>query len=171
MKIVVNIGRFFLSVINMVLLIAIILNIGVILSTRVFKKDYASLLDYTYYIVKENNSTLGLNKNDLLLIDMRVILEKDDIVMYKSNNGYKLDRVIEIDKEVTLNNNEKVPKTDIVGKNIKCIKRVGSILAFILKPIALVLFIIILTVTTIIQNSLNKKVKKENPKPNFNQTI
>lgn len=171
MKIVVNIGRFFLSVINMVLLIAIILNIGVILSTRVFKKDYASLLDYTYYIVKENNSSLGISKNDLLLIDMRVIVEKDDIVMYKSNNVYKLDRITEIDKEVTLNNNETVPKTDIVGKNIKCIKTVGSILEFILKPIALILSIIILTVTTIIQNSLNKKVKKENPKPNFNQTI
>lgn len=174
MKTISNMGIFLvkllLNIISVILLLIIILNIGVILETRVMKADYPSLLDYTYFIVESDNKNLNLNEGDLLLIDMRVTVEKEDLVMYKNELGYHIEKVSEVDKEVTLSNNETIPKEQIAGKQIKQLAGMGTTLESILKPMTLIISIVLLTVTSIIQSFINKKTKKENPKPNFNQT-
>lgn len=161
--------RLILGITNTILILMIIINLSVLLSTKILKDKHPSLLDYTYYIVTENNSKFGFTKGDLLLIDMREVINKDDIIMYKNKSGYHIEKVEISENEVTLTNDEKIPKEDVIGKKINSFKKLGAILETILKPIALIIAIILLTITSIIQSLINKNTKKVNPKPNFNQ--
>ena len=163
-----------LFIINLLLSLVVIINIIVLISTRLFKNDYPTLLDYTYYSVKENNSFLGIKKDDFLLIDTRKTILQDNIVMYEENKQPKLAKVKESTEETSvLTDNQKetnITNETIIGTVIKKIPKAGLVLDKLLESTVFIISIAILIVTSIIQNFINKVKRKYNQEnPDFTQ--
>lgn len=163
-----------LSIVNIVLIIIIVLNLLILLSDKVLQKPYPKLLDYTYIIVKEDNSYLNIKKDDLLLIDTRKALEIGNTVMYPEINTIFLGKIKDVNEpNTTIENNGKkltIRADAVLGTVIKTIPNAGDLLNKILQTKNFITTIFILIVISIFQNILKKglKAKKDN-KPDFNQ--
>lgn len=169
---VVGLFKIILSLINIILTLVIILNILFLLSTKVLKNEYPTILDYTYYVVEEANSSLNLNKGNLLIIDTRTSPDPEDIIVYQSENKLNYGRVTESDNySATINKNGtnlKIDNESILGIILLNIPEAGTITNQILTTKALIISIVAITITGVLQGLLNKKHKKDNqPKPDF----
>ena len=115
---------------------------------------------------------LGINKGDLLILDIRKAFKSNDIVYYRDYDEYKLGRIKEIIVENVLVKNDELEENTtkglVEGTLIITIKKLGTYVSMIFQPISLAISIVILTIVTIFQNFINKKTKqgKEN-KPDF----
>ena len=173
MKNLILISRKIISVINVLLVIIIILNIFNLLLTKLQDADYVSFLDYTYLIVEENDEYLGLNIGDLLFTDLNQAGEKEELILYKQES-IEVGEITEIGTEHIIVKNEKneveIEKELVIGKVIKVIPILGSILNILLKPISLIIMIVILILTSISSSLLKKQKEKLEPKkPEFSK--
>ncbi len=171
-KNLIRIVKLLLGVINVVLIIIIILNSLLILSSKVLKNEYPTILDYTYYVAKENVSDLSVNKDNLLIVDTRSSALENDTIIYQENNKYVFGKVSESDNySATIKNNEankKIDNENILGIVVLNIPEIGNIINKVLTIKSLIISIIILTISGLIENLLNKKIKKDNnSKPDF----
>ncbi len=169
---IVGLLKIILSLINLVLAIVIILNILLLMSSRVLKNAYPSILDYTYYVVEEKNSSLNLDKGNLLIIDTRTTADSEDIIVYQNND--KLDYAIVTESDnysATINENGediKIDNESILGIVKINIPEAGTIANQILTIKGLIISVMAITITGIIQGLLTKKSKKDNQvKPDF----
>lgn len=172
-NLVVRILKIILSLINIILTLVIILNILFLLSTKVLKNEYPTILDYTYHVVEEPNSSLNLNKGNLLIIDTRTSPDPEDIVVYQSENKLNYGRVTESDNYSATTNengtNLKIDNESILGIILANIPKAGTITNQILTTKALIISIVAITITGVLQGLLIKKHKKDNQsKPDFN---
>lgn len=166
---IVGITKIILSVINIILIIIIVLNILLLISEKVLKSEYPCILDYTYFVSEENISNLNINKGNLLLVDTRTSSDPNDIIVYKENNELRYGKVIESDNySATIENNKKINNEDIIGIILINIDKVGTIVNNLLTIKALIISIIVITITGILQSFLSKKKKRDNQeKPDF----
>lgn len=167
--------KIILSLINASLILIIVLNILLILSDKVLENPYPSIMDYTYLTIAKNDKYLGLNKGDLLILDIRKTFTNNDIVYYREDNDkYELGKVMEIVVEnVKVKNQEKEDNTTkglVEGTVIFRIEKLGAIISNVFQPLGLGISIVILIITTILQNFINKKTKKsKEEKPDFSK--
>lgn len=170
-NLITSILKIILGIINISLIIIIVLNILLLLSEKVLKNEYPTILDYTYFVTEDSITNLNINKGNLLLVDTRTSSDPNDIIVYKENNKLKYGKVIESDNySATIQNNAKIANEEIVGIVIFNINNIGVIITKLLSISSLIASIVILIITSIIQSLLNKKEKKDNqPKPNFDQ--
>ena len=173
MKNLILISRKIISVINVLLVIIIILNIFNLLLTKLQDAQYVCFLDYTYLIVEENDEYLGLNIGDLLFTDLNQAGEKEELILYKQES-IEVGEITEIGTEHIIVKNEKneveIEKELVIGKVIKVIPILGSILNILLKPISLIIMIVILILTSISSSLLKKRKEKLEPKkPDFSK--
>lgn len=177
MKIITNIGvtlaKIILSLVNAVLILIIVINILLLLSEYALKNPYPSIMDYTYLTITSSDKVLGINKGDLLILDTRKAFTNNEVVYYREDNDKtELGKVTEINiSRVTIKNSRKEDNTTkglVIGTVIVTIPKAGAIVDIIFKPTGLIVSIIILIITTILQNLLSKKTEKDNqPKPDF----
>lgn len=173
-KIGIAIIKALIGIITAILILIIVLNILLILSEKVLKDPLPSIMDYTYVTIDNNDQVLGLNKGDLLLLDTRKTFANNDIIYYKTDNSYKLGKIVEINgNDVKINTIESTTTTtrgSVLGTKIASIPYIGNIIKILLQPISLIVAIIILIITSIIQNLIAKKTKGENQeKPDFSK--
>lgn len=172
-KVFTTLAKIILSIVNAILILIIVINILLLLSEHALKNAYPSIMDYTYLTVKENDKVLGLNKGDLLILDTRRAFTVNEIVYYQEDeNKTELGKVTEINvSRVTIKNNKKEDNTTkglVIGSLVVTIPKAGTIVDIIFQTKGLIVSIIILIITTILQNLLIKKTKKDNqPKPDF----
>lgn len=164
--------KILLGLMETILILVIVINILLILSDKVLKKPYPSIMDYTYLTIKKSDKYLGINKGDLLILDIRKAFKSNDIVYYRDYDEYKLGKIEEIIVENVLVKNDELEENTtkglVEGTLIITIKKLGTYVSMIFQPISLAISIVILTIVTIFQNFINKKTKqgKEN-KPDF----
>lgn len=164
--------KILLGLMETILILVIVINILLILSDKVLKKPYPSIMDYTYLTIEKSDKYLGINKGDLLILDIRKAFKSNDIVYYRDYDEYKLGKIEEIIVENVLVKNDELEENTtkglVEGTLIITIKKLGTYVSMIFQPISLAISIVILTIVTISQNFINKKTKqgKEN-KPDF----
>lgn len=171
-KLGITLLKVLLGLINMILILVIVINILLILSDKVLENPYPSIMDYTYVTIKNSDKYLGLNKGDLIILDIRKTFNNNDIVYYRDEDKYKLGKVEEIIVENVLVKNEKLEEKTtkglVEGTLIITVSKLGTYIDIIFQPIALIVAIIMLTVITIAQNYINRKTKQEKEeKPDF----
>ena len=164
--------KILLGLIETILILVIVINILLILSDKVLKKPYPSIMDYTYLTIKKSDKYLGINKGDLLILDIRKAFKSNDIVYYRDYDEYKLGKIEEIIVENVLVKNgeleENTTKGLVEGTLIITIKKLGTYVSMIFQPISLAISIVILTIVTIFQNFISKKTKQgKEEKPDF----
>ena len=164
--------KILLGLIETILILVIVINILLILSDKVLKKPYPSIMDYTYLTIEKSDKYLGLNKGDLLILDIRKAFKSSDIVYYRDYDEYKLGKIEEIIVENVKVKNDELEETTtkglVEGTLIIKISKLGTYVSMIFQPIALAISIVILTIVTIIQNFINKKTKQgKEEKPDF----
>lgn len=170
----INIIKFILDIVNIVLILVIILNLLFIISTKVLKMKYPTLMDYTYIIMSEDNKFLDLKTNDFLLIDCKKAFGENNIVIYEEDNKTIMAKVSEVSETNTIvktaNKEVELDKKSVIGTVIKTIPKLGELLNKLLETKTFLISIVILTITSIIQNFLSKEKKKYNQeKPDFKQ--
>ena len=173
-KIFTVIANLILSLINLVLIIVVIINILFIISTRITKDAYPTILDYSYFAVNKTDTSVNLTNGDFLIIDFRKAIATNDIVMYQDENNAYAGKITDINNsEVTIkrNDEEKTIKKDyVLGPMVVNLPQVGIVLDYILQPLGFVISIVILVITGSLQNLLNKKIRKDSQKkPDFKQ--
>jgi len=172
-KIGITLLKIILGFINAILILIIVINILLLLSEHVLKNAYPSIMDYTYLTISNNDKVLGVNKGDLLILDTRKTFTTNEIVYYKEDNDKtELGKVAEINvSRVTVKNSKKESNTTkglVIGTVIVNVSKMGTIIDMIFQPIGLAVSIVILIITTILQNLLSKKQEKDNQsKPDF----
>ncbi len=166
---IVGITKIILSIVNIILIIVIVLNILLLISEKVLKSEYPCILDYTYFVSKENISNLNIKKGNLLLVDTRTSSDSNDIIIYKENNKLTYGKVIESDNySATIENNKKINNEDIIGIVLINVEKIGAIVNNLLTIKALIISIIVITITGVLQGLLTKKSKRDNQvKPDF----
>lgn len=173
-KLGIIIAKIILGLLETILILVIVINILLILSDKVLKYPYPSIMDYTYLTIDKSDKVLGLNKDDLIILDIRKTFTNNNIVYYRDDDKYKLGKVEEIIVEnVKVKNNvgeDNTTKGLVEGTLMYTIKGLGKIIDVIFQPLGLLVAIIILTITSVIQNLINKKNKKGNSnKPDFDK--
>lgn len=170
--------KIILGLINTLLILIIVLNIALILSDKVLKKPYPSILDYTYLTLDKSDKYLGLNKDDLLILDIKKTFTNKDIVYYHKDNKYELAKVEEIVVEnVKVKNAHKEENTTkglIEGTVIITISKLGAVIDLVFSYLGLGIAIVILIMITIMENFMSKNTKqtkegKKEEKPDFNK--
>lgn len=173
-KIGLNILKIVLGIITAILTIIVIINILMILSTKVLKEDYPTFLDFTYFIPEDNDSSINIKQSDFLLIDLKKEIEEGSIVVYKNEKTFKVGQVIKKDDNSIIKNKsseETIAKEQIIGKVSYKTPQLGNIIRAILKPVALITSVIALIIISILSSIVKKRTSKEGKsKPNFNQT-
>ena len=164
--------KILLGLMETILILVIVINILLILSDKVLKKPYPSIMDYTYLTIKKSDKYLGINKGDLLILDIRKAFKSNDIVYYRDYDEYKLGKIEEIIVENVLVKNgeieENTTKGLVEGTLILTINKVGKLVNILFQPMSLLVSIIILTIVSIIQNFISKKTKQgKEEKPDF----
>lgn len=168
-----NLIKIILGITNLIIIIIIILNILYLLSTKVLKSEYPAFLDYTFFIVDTDDSYLNLNKDDLLIIDLRKEITTEELFFYKDSDGFKIGKITNIDNTLTIKDGTKeanVNQEAVAGKVVKNIPNIGKIINELTKPMILLISVVILIITSFIQSLITKRLAKTNQKkPNFNQ--
>ncbi len=164
--------KILLGLMETILILVIVINILLILSDKVLKKPYPSIMDYTYLTIKKSDKYLGINKGDLLILDIRKAFKSNDIVYYRDYDEYKLGKIEEIIVENVLVKNDELEENTtkglVEGTLIITIKKLGTYVSMIFQPISLAISIVILTIVTIFQNFISKKTKQgKDEKPDF----
>lgn len=164
--------KILLGLMETILILVIVINILLILSDKVLKKPYPSIMDYTYLTIKKSDKYLGINKGDLLILDIRKAFKSNDIVYYRDYDEYKLGKIEEIIVENVLVKNDELEENTtkglVEGTLIITIKKLGTYVSMIFQPISLAISIVILTIVTIFQNFISKKTKQgKEEKPDF----
>ncbi|MCI8671306.1 MAG: hypothetical protein HFI36_04630 [Bacilli bacterium] len=171
-KVLKSILEIFIFAINVVLSLIVIVNLLVLLSSKVFNNEMPTLLDYTYYILQENSANFSFVKGDLLLIDTRKTVAAGDIVLYKNEKEYVLSLVKSTGDENSVievsGNDENVANDKITGIVIKKISKLGLLIDRIIQLDVFVISVAVLIVTSVIQSFMNRKSKKnKDVKPDF----
>ena len=180
-KVLKSILEIFIFAINVVLSLIVIVNLLVLLSSKVFNNEMPTLLDYTYYILQENSANFSFVKGDLLLIDTRKTVAAGDIVLYKNEKEYVLSLVKSTGDENSVievsGNDENVANDKITGIGnfwdsiwnvIKKISKLGLLIDRIIQLDVFVISVAVLIVTSVIQSFMNRKSKKnKDVKPDF----
>lgn len=170
----IGILKLILGIINFILIVIIVLNVLILLSTFVAKSSYPTILDYSYHKMDINDSENHLNNGDLLIIDARKAYEINNIVMFQDNKKTAAGKIIDLDdKNVIINSNNQdltIKKEKVIGPMLINIPKLGFIIDIILKPVTLAISVVVLIITSIIGGFLHKRTKSsKDAKPNFNQ--
>lgn len=171
--VVANILEVLILIVNILMSIVVILNIIMFISTKILKQETPTLLDYTYVIMKYDNTNLGFVKDDFLLIDTKKEVSNGKTVLFLDNlKKLTFGKVKTIDKdilELELNGEDIVVSNESIrGVVVKKIGKLGSFLEFILDVKIFISAIVVLIVTSFIQNMVSKKKDKLNDvKPDF----
>jgi len=165
---IVRITKIILSITNIILIVIIVLNILLLISEKVLKNEYPTILDYTYFVPEVSFTNLNVNKGNLLLVDTRTSSDTNDIIVYKEDNLLKYGKVTSSDNYSASIESKNIANENIVGIVITNIPSIGNIVNKLLTVKSLIISVIILTITSLFQNLLIKKYKKDNQvKPDF----
>lgn len=170
LKVISNIIQKLIGIINIFLIIIIVLNLIHLILLKVQNNDYISFMDYTYVIVDEPNDYLNFKEEDFVLIDLKQSAMKEEMVLFEEDEETSIGKITDIGTEAVKIRNGgieiEVDKELVLGKVIKVIPTLGSVVDILLQTKNLLISAVTLVITSIIQTILSK-VKLKEKKPDF----
>ncbi|MEG1351432.1 MAG: signal peptidase I [Bacilli bacterium] len=134
------------GIIYTILGIMIMLCVYILVTTGIFKQDYANVFGYTYFQVKTGSMTGEIEKDDLIIVKLTNKVVENDIITFKDNKDFITHRLIKINNNQLLtkgdaNNtlDEPINKTQVIGKVVFVVSTV-----FMLRALGLLIIIFII---------------------------
>lgn len=148
------------SILNILVTIMIILLFVSVISnfqTSFLGKKYNNIFGYALFEIKTASMSGTMEINDWILVKITDDIKVDDIITFEQDGSFTTHRVIQIYKDAYITKGDSntttdvpVDKSQIVGKLVKVLPKLGIIKKTILNPTVLILFIL----TIILGNSL-----------------
>ncbi len=162
---------------SVIIIILLVLSLYSFISLRVLKKDLVSFFGYSMLEVVSGSMEPTISVGDLIIINTRdKNYQSDDIVtFYDEENSFVTHRIIKVNKKGVVtrgdannSNDGEIDSLNIVGKYVLRIKGLGLIIAFLKKPIIILIVFVISSLVCYISNDykgeeleLKKREKKQ----------
>lgn len=170
-----NVKKIFLKTFIAVFSIAILIIMLVTIISTINSSNNLAFGNYKFYIMKADSLSNVASKGDLVVVKKHKpdeIQVRDNIV-YKSSNNYYAETVIEtkkadiVNKIIILEDNGikyQFDETEIEGKVLLNIPKIGNLIIFLKSPIGIIVFLLFITCLTIILRTIfiGRKCKDNN---------
>lgn len=115
-------------------------------------EEVSNVFGYTDYLVKEDNLSPTINKNDLVIIRIQENYDEGDIILYKfAETSTRLGKIKDVirDNYIITDNyinedsyNSRINKDIVIGKEVKTIKNFKTIYNIIVSPFTVIIVLI-----------------------------
>jgi len=129
MKLVLKIIYNILIVLFAFILVLLVYNF---VNLKIFKNHYTNFFGFTIFEIASGSMNPYLVENDLVIVKINDNINVDDVVTYKKGDMYITHRVVEIQGDYLIcrgdsnnTNDAPVKKSDVLGKVIRVLPRVG----------------------------------------------
>lgn len=99
---------------------------------KILKKDYTNFFGYTIFEIASGSMSPSLVEKDLVIVKINGKFNENDIITYKKDNAYITHRVVSIFDEYYVckgdannTNDQPIKKSDVLGKVVKILPKVG----------------------------------------------
>lgn len=159
MGILKKIPNFIFNLVTICMIIAIVFGIYYIIQIKVLKKDNANILGYAFFEVATGSMSNTIEIGDVVLVKITNEVQENDIIVFKEEDYFVTHRLIRRDNESNMlitkgdaNNSQDKPiyDTQIIGKVIKIIPKVGIWKKVIFSKEVLLLGAILITIVYIL---------------------
>jgi len=148
LKILINI---ILDLLILILVVGIILAAYGFIQVKVQNKTYSNYFGYTYFQILTGSMEETIKVDDVVFVHITKDVKENDIISYEKDNEVITHRIIEVNEDGYItkgdNNNTDdglIKKEQVIGKVVYVGKSYGKIKKFILEPIVLVPFIVVI---------------------------
>ena len=142
----------------LIFILLILLNLVLLFSKFVLKKEYPDILGYSYFEVLTGSMRNEINISDIVIVKSQANYQVGDIITYKSKNYVVTHRVVKVEENILVtkgdaNNisDEPIYKNQVIGKVVHKIEKAGIyIKVFTDIKVIILMFIIIMLIVFII---------------------
>lgn len=169
-KVINKISTIILNILLVIVSILIIIGLYYLVQIKVLNNSYANIFGYTFFEVATGSMSNTIEIGDVVIVKITKEVQEDEIIVYSEGNNFITHRLIEKDEQNRFitkgdaNNSEDKPieKSQILGKVIYIIPKIGILKRAILSPQVLIL-ILTLIVLLVMASKLttNKEAKDE----------
>lgn len=169
-KIINKISTIILNILLVIVSILIIIGIYYLVQIKVLNNSYANIFGYTFFEVATGSMSNTIEIGDVVIVKITKEVKENEIIVYSEDNNFITHRLIKIDengKFITkgdANNSEDKPieETQILGKVIYIIPKIGILKRAILSPQVLILILtLIILLGMALKLTTNKGAKDE----------
>ena len=141
----------------LIFILLILLNLILLFSKFVLKKEYPDILGYSYFEVLTGSMRNEINISDIVIVKSQANYQVGDIITYKSKNYVVTHRVVKVEENILVtkgdaNNisDEPIYKNQVIGKVVHKIEKAGIyIKVFTDIKVIILMFIIIMLIVFI----------------------
>lgn len=169
-KVINKISTIILNILLVIVSILIIIGLYYLVQIKVLNNSYANIFGYTFFEVATGSMSNTIEIGDVVIVKITKEVQENEIIVYSEDNNFITHRVITKDengKFITkgdANNSEDKPieETQILGKVIYIIPKIGILKRAILSPQVLILILtLIILLGMALKLTTNKGAKDE----------
>lgn len=169
-KVINKISTIILNILLVIVSILIIIGLYYLVQIKVLNNSYANIFGYTFFEVATGSMSNTIEIGDVVIVKITKEVQENEIIVYSEDNNFITHRLITKDengKFITkgdANNSEDKPieETQILGKVIYIIPKIGILKRAILSPQVLILILtLIILLGMALKLTTNKGAKDE----------
>lgn len=169
-KVINKISTIILNILLVIVSILIIIGLYYLVQIKILNNSYANIFGYTFFEVATGSMSNTIEIGDVVIVKITKEVQENEIIVYSEDNNFITHRLITKDengKFITkgdANNSEDKPieETQILGKVIYIIPKIGSFKRAILSPQVLILILtLIILLGMALKLTTNKGAKDE----------
>ena len=169
-KVINKISTIILNILLVIVSILIIIGLYYLVQIKVLNNSYANIFGYTFFEVATGSMSNTIEIGDVVIVKITKEVQENEIIVYSEDNNFITHRLITKDengKFITkgdANNSEDKPieDTQILGKVIYIIPKIGILKRAILSPQVLILILtLIILLGMALKLTTNKGAKDE----------
>ena len=169
-KVINKISTIILNILLVIVSILIIIGLYYLVQIKILNNSYANIFGYTFFEVATASMSNTIEIGDVVIVKITKEVQENEIIVYSEDNNFITHRLITKDengKFITkgdANNSEDKPieETQILGKVIYIIPKIGILKRAILSPQVLILILtLIILLGMALKLTTNKGAKDE----------
>ena len=169
-KVINKISTIILNILLVIVSILIIIGLYYLVQIKILNNSYANIFGYTFFEVATGSMSNTIEIGDVVIVKITKEVQENEIIVYSEDNNIITHRLITKDengKFITkgdANNSEDKPieETQILGKVIYIIPKIGILKRAILSPQVLILILtLIILLGMALKLTTNKGAKDE----------
>ena len=169
-KVINKISTIILNILLVIVSILIIIGLYYLVQIKILNNSYANIFGYTFFEVATGSMSNTIEIGDVVIVKITKEVQENEIIVYSEDNNFITHRLITKDengKFITkgdANNSKDKPieETQILGKVIYIIPKIGILKRAILSPQVLILILtLIILLGMALKLTTNKGAKDE----------
>lgn len=150
-KVLRYIGKIAQILITVLLALLLACNLYYIIMDRVMGVEHPAIFGYSTAVVASGSMEPALSVDDLILNHVQAIYEEGDIITFQSGDSLTTHRIVSVTDEGYVTQGDAnnapdenvVPPETVIGRVVASVPEIGSILAFLKKPLGMIILVFV----------------------------